>query len=224
MTRSSHLIAATIGLNTWESVYIIHKGANYGYPAREGNQLLQPDNKTAPLPAVDEIPVQVSDTVRNGTVTPTYPVVQYPHTTAGGDAVSGGFVYRGRRLPSLKGKYVFGDITTGKIWFVDFAEMLTADDGKASAPAALNPLQIRWRAPGASAPQLFPSMFPVALASYLARGGTDTDLPGRSTVSGPGRADIRFATDADGELYILSKADGMIRAVTGIVTSAPVRN
>jgi hypothetical protein len=224
VTRSTHLIAATIGLNTWESVYIIHKGANYGYSAREGNQLLQADNKTAPLPAVDELPVQISDTVRNGTITPTYPVVQYPHTTAGGDAISGGFVYRGSRLPSLGGKYVFGDITTGRIWFADFAELLAADDGKASTLAVLHPLQLRWRGPGTRVPQIFPSLFPVALASYLARGGTDADLPGRSTVSGPGRADIRFATDADGELYILSKADGMIRAVTGVVTSAPARN
>jgi hypothetical protein len=32
-------------------------------------------------------------------------------------------------------------------------------------------------------------------------------------VSGPGRADIRFAADASGELYLLSKVDGMIRAL-----------
>ena len=69
-------------------------------------------------------------------------------------------------------------------------------------------------------------MFPVVLAAYTARGGTDKDLPGRSTISGPGRADIRFAVDAAGELYILSKADGMIRAVTGVasITSPPARN
>ena len=71
--------------------------------------------------------------------------------------------------------------------------------------------------------KLFETMFPVVLAGYTARGGTDADLPGRSTVSGPGRADIGFASDAAGELYILSKADGMIRAVTG-EAPAPARN
>ena len=219
VTGSNQLIAANIGLYTWEALYIVRKGANYGYPAREGNQLLQADNRTAPLPAVDEIPIQVSDTRRNGVTMPRYPVAQFAHTKDGGDAISGGFVYRGRLLPSLAGKYVFGDITTGKIWVVDVREMLAADDGNPSTLAALRPLQVRWDdprdAPDAG-PRLFPTMSPVVLAAYTARGGTDADLPGRATVSGPGRADIRFSVDAAGELYILSKVDGMIREVTSV--------
>jgi hypothetical protein len=39
----------------------------------------------------------------------------------------------------------------------------------------------------------------------------------RRDISG-GRADIRLALDGDGELYILSKSDGMIRAVVGAET------
>jgi hypothetical protein len=31
-----------------------------------------------------------------------------------------------------------------------------------------------------------------------------------------GQSDIRFALDTDGELYILSKSDGMIRSVVGM--------
>ena len=224
--RTSRLIAASIGLSTWEAVYIVRKGGNYGWPLREGNQLLRPDNTTAPLPAVDEIPVRLSGTDTRGTVTPVYPVAQFGHTPDGGDAISGGFVYRGTLLPSLAGKYVFGDITTGRIWFADFKEMVAADDGNPATLARLHPLHVRWDDPGDApdaGPQLFPTMFPIALAAYTARGGTDPDLPGTSTISGPGRADIRFAVDAAGELYILSKADGMIRAVTGVtpVTSAP---
>jgi hypothetical protein len=216
---ASHLIAASVGLFTWEAVYIVRKGANYGYPAREGNQLLQADNKTASLPASDEIPIQVSGTRQGGMIVPTYPIAQFGHTTSGGDAIAGGFVYRGRLLQSLAGKYVFGDITTGKIWFADFREMLAADDGNPATLAPLRALQVRWDDPR-DAPdaglRLFPTMFPVVLAAYMARGGTDKDLPGRATVSGPGRADIGFAVDAAGELYVLSKADGVIRAVTGV--------
>ena len=228
-TGAVHLIAASVGLATWESVYIIRRGVNYGYPAREGNQLLQANNRTVPLPAVDEIPVQITSSRTNGTVVPVYPVIQYEHTANGGDAISGGFVYRGTGLPSLRGKYVFGDITTGRIWWADFKEMLAADDANPATLATLHPLQVRWDMPG-DAPdagaQLFPTMFPVVLAAYKARGGTDPDLPGTSTVSGPGRADIRFAVDAAGELYILSKADGMIRAVTGFdaISAPPARN
>ncbi|HEX5106865.1 MAG TPA: PQQ-dependent sugar dehydrogenase [Vicinamibacterales bacterium] len=223
-TGANHLIAASIGLNSWEAVYIVHKGANYGYPAREGTQLLQADNRTAPLPTPDEIPVQVSDTRKNGSIVPTYPVAQYGHLPEGGDAISGGFVYRGTKLRSLVGKYVFGDITTGRIWFADLKEMLAADDANPATLARTQPLRVRWDDPADSpdrGPQLFPTMFPVVLAGYKARGGKDPDLPGRSTVSGPGRADIRFAVDAAGELYLLSKADGIIRAVT---TALPAGN
>jgi hypothetical protein len=170
----------------------------------------------ATLPAVDEIPVRISDTVTNGTVVPTYPVVEYPHTPAGGDAIAGGFVYRGKLLPALRGKYIFADISTGRIWYADYKEMLAADDGKPATLAAMHDVHLKWSAPGeGGAPaREYPSAFPVVLVAYKARGGVDPDLPGQSTVSGPGRADVRFAVDAAGELFVLSKVDGMIRAVT----------
>src|SRR5262249_56455984 len=47
------LIASVIGLQTWETVDIIHKGANYGYSLREGNQLLKADNHLDAVPADD---------------------------------------------------------------------------------------------------------------------------------------------------------------------------
>ena len=50
---------------------------------------------------------------------------------------------------------------------------------------------------------------------YRARGGKDTGLPGAAPVSGRGRVDLRFAVDDAGELYILTKPDGMIRKVVG---------
>jgi len=213
----NHLLAASIGLHAWEAVYVVHKGANYGYSEREGTERLQgPDNTMATLPPVDEIPVRISDTVSKGTVAPWYPVIEYPHTAAGGDAIAGGFVYRGKALPALRGKFIFGDISTGRIWYADYKEMLAADDSDPSTLAARHDVHLRWKAPGEAATALreYPSAFPVVLAGYKRRGGMDPDLPGQSTVSGPGRADIRFAVDAGGELYLLSKVDGMIRAFT----------
>ncbi len=218
----NHLIASSIGLHAWETVYIIKKGANYGYSEREGAQSLQgPDNVMGPLPAHDEILVRISDTVTNGTVVPTYPVIAYPHNADGGDAISGGFVYRGKALPALQGKFVFGDISTGKVWFADYKDMLAADDGKPETLAPLHQLKLRWEAPrtspdAAAGPSVFPSAFNVVLAAYKARGGADPDLPGTGAVSGKGRADIRFATDAAGELFLLSKVDGMIRSVVAV--------
>ncbi len=51
--------------------------------------------------------------------------------------------------------------------------------------------------------------------TYRARGGRGEQLPGTAAVSGRGRVDFRFAVDNDGELYILTKSDGMIRSVVG---------
>jgi len=58
-------------------------------------------------------------------------------------------------------------------------------------------------------------MFPIAEAAYHFRGGKVANLPGRSTVSGDGRADVHVAVDAAGEVFSFSKSDGMIRIVTG---------
>jgi hypothetical protein len=211
----SHLLAAVIGLHAWETVVVVRKGANYGYSEREGNQQLVAANTTGPLPSPDRVPVRIDGTKTEGEVTPTYPVLQYGHVPGGGDGIAGGFVYRGKKLPALAGKYIFADITTGRIWVADYKAMLAADDGKPETMAAFEEVQVRWTPPGVSAPGVYPTMFPVVLAAYKARGGVDPDLPGTSTVSGPGRADIRLAVDGTGELLILSKVDGMIRTVTG---------
>jgi glucose/arabinose dehydrogenase len=87
------------------------KGADYGWPYREGTFLYDPDANTEivyPLPPEDE-----------GYM---YPVVQYDHDE--GNAVSGGFVYAGSRIPDLKGKYIFGDIPRGTIFISDEKEMI----------------------------------------------------------------------------------------------------
>jgi len=57
-------------------------------------------------------------------------------------------------------------------------------------------------------------MAPVTTAAYHTRGGKGDSLPGQAKVSG-GRSDIHFLTDDAGELYIISKSDGVIRAVVG---------
>ena len=215
---NNHLIASVIGLWTWETVVIVHKGANYGYSLREGNQKLEATNRTSDLPADDRIPVRVNATETDGMVTPTYPVIQYGHVKGGGDAMSSGYVYRGKAVPALRGKYIFGDISTGNLWWVDYKEMLAADDGDPKTLAAMHPLKIRWTQPGAAS-EVYGSMAPIVEWGYHARGGTAVGLPGRAPVAQQGRADIHLWEDSDGNLYILSKTDGMIRIVTGAANS-----
>jgi hypothetical protein len=43
---NNRLIANSVGLHTWETVYVVHKGGNHGYGEREGTELLKPDNTT----------------------------------------------------------------------------------------------------------------------------------------------------------------------------------
>jgi hypothetical protein len=209
-SRRQHLIAAVIGLRTWEMVSIIHKGANYGYSQREGNQLLQPDNVIAPLPAVDKIAVQIGDEVTDEVVVPTYPVIQYGHVPTGGDGIGSGYVYAGKALPALKGKYIFSDLSTGRVWYADWKEMLAADDGNPATMAEMHEVKLSWN------DEIHDTFMSIAQAAYQARGGRDPDLPGRGTVSGSRRADARFAIDAAGELYVYSKTDGMIRQVVSV--------
>ena len=214
--RNNRLIANSIGLHTWETVNIVHKGANYGYSRREGNEALQSDNHTAKLPDADTIPVQVTDTITHGTVTPTYPVIEYGHVKGGGDAIGSGFLYYGRRVPALRGKYVFTDISTGRLWYADYREMLAADDGKPETLAATHEIKVWWDDPH-DAPdagkRLYDTMFPIAEAAYHFRGGKSAHLPGLALVSGAGRADAHVAVDAAGELYIFTKTDGVLRVV-----------
>jgi hypothetical protein len=205
------LIASVIGLQTWETVDIIHKGANYGYSLREGNQLLKADNHLEAVPEDDHIPMQISDTVTHGSVLPAYPVIQYGHVKGGGDAIGNGYVYQGKLLPALRGKFIMADITTGNVWYTDFKDMLAADDGDPKTMAPLHPVKILYNTHD-NQKELYASMAPVTEAAYRARGGKAESLPGRARVAG-GRSDIHFLVDSNGELYIMSKSDGVIRSV-----------
>jgi len=208
---NNHLLSLVIGLHTWETVDIIHKGANYGYSLREGPQQLNPDNTLSAPPEKDVVPVRIDETTIDGNVHPNYPVIAYDHTRGvGGDAIASGFVYRGKAIPALRGKFLFGDITAGRIWWSDFKEMLAADDGDPKTMAAMHEVRIAWNK------EVYRTMAPINEIEYHARGGKAEHLPGADRVPG-GRSDIRLAVDGAGELYIMTKSDGVIRSIIGAV-------
>jgi glucose/arabinose dehydrogenase len=116
------MFLASIGEHNIESVYEVRPGDNLGWPAREGPFLVQRGDPTCgvyPLPA---------DDARHGF---TYPVLAYDHDPGrgfsacadSGDAIAGGFVYRGTRLPGLRGHYVFGDIVDGRLFHAPLGDM-----------------------------------------------------------------------------------------------------
>ena len=112
-------------------------------------------------------------------------------------------------MPALQGKYVFTDIAAGRLWYADYLEMLAADDGNPKTMATMHEVKILWNGGH------FDSMLPIATNVYHERGGKNATLTGFNSMTGAGRADARLAVDAAGELYIFTKTDGMIRAVTG---------
>jgi glucose/arabinose dehydrogenase len=91
-----------VGEGTWEEVDHApagRGGQNFGWNVMEGPACFRP-------------PVGCS---RAGL---TLPVAAYRHT-GGNCTVIGGYVYRGREFPALRGGYVYGDYCSGRIWVLD---------------------------------------------------------------------------------------------------------
>ena len=51
-----------------------------------------------------------------GHISLTLPILEYGHT-GGNCAITGGYAYRGRRVPYLYGRYLFGDLCSGRLWW-----------------------------------------------------------------------------------------------------------
>lgn len=94
-TQTGWLWAGDVGQGRREEVDIIQKGKNYGWNITEGTLCYSPPsgcNTTGLEP----------------------PIWEYGHDV--GNAITGGFVYRGSLLGELVGAYVYGDFGSGRIW------------------------------------------------------------------------------------------------------------
>lgn len=111
-TKDRKKIASNIGQAQFESLYLIEPGHNYGWPLREGTYRI---NEKGDLNLV--YPLPDDDAAYNFT----YPIAQYSHQD--GNAISGGFEYWGNNIPELHGKYIFGDIVNGRIFYIDLEEV-----------------------------------------------------------------------------------------------------
>ena len=89
------LWAGDVGQNRFEEIDLIKIGGNYGWKIMEGLSCF-PRGKQCDSSGIQS------------------PVIEYGR--ADGCSVTGGYVYRGKRLPSLFGAYIYGDFCTGNIW------------------------------------------------------------------------------------------------------------
>lgn len=106
--QNGSMLVSNVGQSNIESINLIKAGNDYGWPIREGNFVIhtyEDINKVYPLNA--------NDSVNHIT----YPVIEFDHDE--GKAVSGGYEYTGTSVPSLKGKFLFGDIPSGRLFYAD---------------------------------------------------------------------------------------------------------
>lgn len=89
------LYAADVGQDAWEEIDIIQKGKNYGWNIMEGGRCFQP---------------------RRGCHVKNLELPIFEYGREEGISITGGYVYRGKRLKDLFGYYIYGDYGSGKIW------------------------------------------------------------------------------------------------------------
>jgi glucose/arabinose dehydrogenase len=94
---TGRLFAGDVGGDHFEEVDIIQRGGNFGWNIMEGAHCFNPP----------------SGCNTNGLI---FPTAEYDHSE--GNAIIGGYVYAGTMIPSLQQSYIFGDLSSGKIWML----------------------------------------------------------------------------------------------------------
>lgn len=104
-SRSGKLYLGDVGQNDIEEVNVIVRGGNYGWNLKEGTLFFHINGTADGFASPDRDPTR-------GPIPPGLiePIAQYD-THHEGHSVIGGFVSHGRGIPSLRGKYVFGDFS-----------------------------------------------------------------------------------------------------------------
>ncbi len=110
--NGNRMLATDIGESNIEELNIVVNAGDYGWPSREGSYGIATvkDLKSVfKLGEIDQALYQL-------------PFAQYDHTE--GNAISGGYVYEGD-INALNGKYIFGDIVNGRLFYVNINPQLS---------------------------------------------------------------------------------------------------
>lgn len=94
-TETNELWMAEVGQNLWEEIDIVTAGGNYGWNPREGSHVFGSQGQDANDKMIE-------------------PVFEYDHGV--GKSITGGRVYRGKKVPELQGAYLYGDYVAGRIY------------------------------------------------------------------------------------------------------------
>ncbi len=174
LNGTANMYISDIGQASIEEINLGSAGANYGWRDREGTWSTDPNNQNTlnALPGNDALYGY------------TYPVAQYDHDE--GFAIVGGFVYRGQAISTLQGKYIFGDLVNGRLFYTDVDDM----------------------GPGNQTPG---NQADIHELTIMHDGSEQSLLDIIGTPGSPApRADLRFGVDSNGEIYVISKRTGEI--------------
>ena len=182
-SKNGAMFSSDIGQNIVEEVSPVTAGANLGWNTWEGSYRF-----------VSRQAVR-TDSVR-GDPKVTYPIVEWDHVDSvlldnGRSASVGLVVYRSTTIPQLTNRIVVGDMPSGEVFHVSAD---TLPNGGQDAVRRV----LFVTAPGAT-PR--PAL-EIIQEKNRTRGKTVAQ-----------RADLRFDVTADGRIFVLNKADGMIRVM-----------
>ncbi len=100
--KTGDLWCADVGQNLWEEIDRIVAGGNYGWPVREG---LHPFT-------LYKKPTEADAKANKASFIE--PVADYSHKD--GISITGGYVYRGKMIPALEGRFIYADYATKRMW------------------------------------------------------------------------------------------------------------
>jgi len=98
--ENGDLWVGDVGQSDYEEINLIRKGGNYGWNVMEGAHCFKPRQ------SCDQSNLE-------------NPIFEYSSRANLNCSIIGGYVYRGSKVPNIKGKYIFGDYCSGKIWYLD---------------------------------------------------------------------------------------------------------
>lgn len=102
---SHEIYLGDAGQDLYEEVNIITLGGNYGWRIREGFHCFNPDEPDNPPPDCPDTGYLGEPLIA--------PILEFPNTNNPNEpglavTVIGGYVYRGQKMPTLEGDYIFG--------------------------------------------------------------------------------------------------------------------
>ncbi len=133
-SATGDMYVADVGQNDIEELHVVKAGGNYGWPVKEGSFCFDPNGEdrgfvTDEQPCANEPPMLID------------PVAEYDHDE--GISIIGGFVYRGKKVPELMNRYVFGDYArnfggnNGRLLYLDKRNIVRGKKAKKSSISEL---------------------------------------------------------------------------------------